>query len=400
MSERRGLLTFEFAGLCAINFVVLGNITIFYDLFGHLAALGIPAGLRGLVVGAYSLTAMVLYLVASPFVNAANGLRVLGLGLGIMALSGVSYLGADTFGSLLLLRMFNGAGQFCASAGAVALLVSVIPPQRSGQAFGVYTTANLLAYSVVPTVMDLAAPAIPSRPQGYALATLSLLPAAWIAWRLRGTRRARPAAVTEALPGWAEIRANVSRRSVVLLLLLNTAYFVNWSSLYFLFKGFAEQEGMGNVGLFFGVQMGVMIAVRLLGGPLLDRVDKVALVAASFATIALSHVALDHLPGIWAVPAIAALVGLGQGAGFPALNGLMFEVSPPRLRALDANLMLFAMQAGSFLGPAAGGALVAAWGYRGYFRGSVVLASAAAVLSGALAGATRRTSRTVYSRRP
>ncbi|MEI7745209.1 MAG: MFS transporter, partial [Chloroflexota bacterium] len=62
MSARRKLLGFEFTSLCLIAFLAVANGTAYYDLFGHLAALGIPAGLRGLVVGVYSLVAMLLYL--------------------------------------------------------------------------------------------------------------------------------------------------------------------------------------------------------------------------------------------------------------------------------------------------------------------------------------------------
>ena len=96
--------------------------------------------------------------------------------------------------------------------------------------------------------------------------------------------------------------------------------------------------------------------------------------------IALGHLALATLP-IGMAPLIGAFFGLGLGAGYPALNGLMFELSVPRLRPQNANLMMFGVQLGSFLGPAAGGALVAAFGYPGYFRGSILLALASAGLS-------------------
>jgi len=43
--------------------------------------------------------------------------------------------------------------------------------------------------------------------------------------------------------------------------------------------------------------------------------------------------------------------------------------------------MMFGVQLGSFLGPAVGGALVASFGYLGYFRGSILLALASAGLS-------------------
>ena len=105
----------------------------------------------------------------------------------------------------------------------MALLVWVIPPEKSGQAFGFYSVAMLLAYGGVPTLMDALAPVIPSPPYGYAATTVSLLPAAWIVWRIRRRQRERrEVAVTRGrLPAWEDIRANVTRLPMALLLVIN-----------------------------------------------------------------------------------------------------------------------------------------------------------------------------------
>lgn len=382
MDRPTRLLTFELVGVCLVSFLSLCNLTAFYDLFRYLETLGIHAGVRGLVVGGYSLTAMVLFLVASPFVHAANATRVMLLGIVLLVAAGVSYLAVDSFWGLLGLRMLGGTGQFCLGAGAMATLVAVIPPEKSGQAFGIYSVAILVAFAVVPAVMDGFSGLLPSHAHGYALATITLLPAAWIVLRIGSRQRARLAGAVRRpqRPSWADVRANVSQPMILLLLLINTTYFIQWTSLFFLFKGFAREQGIANVGSFFTVQMAVMIAIRSLGGRLFDRVDKVWLAGISFTLIGVGHLALHRFPGTWATAPVALLFGLGMGAGYPAINGFMFEVSEPRFRALNANLMLFAVQAGSFLGPALGGALIAHGGYRSYFIFGIALAAAAGAL--------------------
>ncbi len=392
MTEPRKLLTFEFVGLCLVAFLAVCNVSVFYNLFNYLQTLGIPAGLRGLVIGTYSLTAMVLYLVASPFLNTANAPRTMLLGMAMMVASGFAYFFVHTFWGLLALRMLNGAGQFCTSGGAMALFVSVIPPEKSGQAFGLYSVAILLAYAGVPALMDTLTPFIHTPPHGYAATTVSLLPAAWIVWRIRQRHRTEPdvALAKGRVPAWVDIRADVTQLPVALLLLLNMSYFANWSSLFFLFKGFAQEQGLANVGSFFTVQMMSMIVIRLLAGRLFDVVDKTRLVGICFIIVSVGHLALDHLPGTWAVPLVGILFGLGMGLGYPAINGLMFQVSALRFRSLNANLMLFAVQAGFFLGPVIGGALVAHWDYHGYFLASSALALVAATLSVVLATISAR----------
>ncbi len=392
----RKLLSFEFVGVCAVSFLAFCNVTVFYDLFDHLRTLGIPAELRGLVIGSYSLTAMVLYAVASPFVNLRNAPRAMLVGIAILGASSVSYLFVHSYGGLLSLRMTSGVGQFLLGAGATTLLVAIIPPGQSGQAFGIYSTGILVAYAAVPTLMDALAPLIPTPPHGYAAAAASLAPAGFIVLRIRRKLRERRCAVPSGpvRPAWGDVRADVGQLPVALLLALNLSYFANWSSLFFLFKGFARQQGLANVGAFFAVQTGLMILVRVAAGRLFDTIDKAWLVAASFLSIAAGHVALAHLPGAWAVPWVGVVFGLGMGAGYPAINGLMFEVSAPRFRPLNANLMLFAVQAGFFTGPVVGGATVARHGYRGYFVLSTALALVAAAVSLALVR------RTAFTRPP
>ncbi|MGC8658305.1 MAG: MFS transporter [Desulfomonilaceae bacterium] len=386
VTKHNELFTFEFLGLCVVAFLAACNVSVFYNLFNYLQTLGIPTGLCGLVVGAYSLTAMILYLVGSPFLNRTNAPRVMLLGMLLMTVSGIGYLFIHSFHGAILLRIINGAGQFCTSGGVMALFVSVVPPEKSGQAFGLYSVAILFGYAGVPATMDALANFIPSPAYGYAVATVSLLPAAWIVLRIR--RRLSQSFGTEQrgqLPSWAEIRINVFQLPIALLLLLNMSYFSNWSSLFFLFKGFAQQQGLTNVGAFFVVQMVSMMVIRLLGGRMFDVIDKVWLVGICFIIVGLGHLTLDHLPGVWAVPFVGILFGLGMGLGYPAINGLMLQISAPQFRSLNANLMLFAVQAGYFLGPSLGGALVANWNYHGYFVGSACLAFLAAALSAVLA---------------
>ena len=77
MTESRKLLTFEFLGLCLVTFMAFCNFTIFYNLFNYLRTLGIPADLRGLVIGSYSLTSLLVYVLASPFLTPANASRTI-----------------------------------------------------------------------------------------------------------------------------------------------------------------------------------------------------------------------------------------------------------------------------------------------------------------------------------
>lgn len=382
MTEPRKLLTLEFLGLCVVTFMAFCNFTVFYNLFSYLGTLGIPADLRGLVIGSYSLAAMMVYLLASPFLTPANAPRTMFSGMAVMAVCGFGYLFIHSFWGLLGLRMMSGLGQTLMAAGAMAFLVSIIPQDKSGQAYAVYSIAMLLPYGIVPAVMDALAAFVATPAQGYAGATVTLLPAAWVVWRIsRRNREPLGMAEKKCLPRWADMRVNLAQLPVALLILLNIIYMTNWGSIFFLFKGFADLKGMGNVGSFFTVLMVVMIGFRLFAGRLFDAVDKARLITVTFVILALGHLALDHLPGNWAIPLVAAFFGVGMGMGQPILYGMMFDVSAPHFRSLNANLMLCAAQMGFILGPVLGGPLVTRWGYHGYFLAGIWLALTATLLS-------------------
>ncbi len=56
---------------------------------------------------------------------------------------------------------------------------------------------------------------------------------------------------------------------------------------------------------------------------------------------------------------MAGYYGLCIGFIMPLLNASLFDLSPPDLRGVNANLALFVMDAGFFLSPYAGGAFIA-----------------------------------------
>ncbi|HZY03460.1 MAG TPA: hypothetical protein VFF02_08155 [Anaeromyxobacteraceae bacterium] len=63
------------------------------------------------------------------------------------------------------------------------------------------------------------APLVRTPPHGYAAATLSLLPAAWIVWRIRRRHRGelRSAPARTRRPTWSEIRVDAARLPLLLL---------------------------------------------------------------------------------------------------------------------------------------------------------------------------------------
>lgn len=376
------LVTFAFSVLCLFVFLAYCNMAVFYSLYIHLEHIDIPSDWRGLIIGVSSLSTITCFLAASPSLTTRNAPHNMYLGIGLLMACGMSYLFTNTVPGLMALRLVNGAGIYLLSASAMTLLVAGIPPSRSGQAFGLYSVAMLLPYCIIPTVFDWLAPRLPSLAWGYALMSLALLPAAGVNALL--SRRMASTAHSAPPPErmrFADMLASVRKPSIGLLLLVNSVYYLSFSSLFFLAKGLFHSRGLENVGYFFSIQTFCMLVVRLLGNRIFDAVDKTVLVQVSYSLIAASFAAMYISESHTILYAAAFVLGLGMGIGAPVLNALMFGLSEPRFKGMNANLLMVSMHIGSFLGPILGGAAVNALGYGGFLLVGTLANLAGVVLS-------------------
>jgi len=360
------LFSFEFTGLCLLIFLSYCNISVFYSLYVYLDALGIPQSWRGLLIGASSLATMAAYLLASPFLNTRNATRVAALGIVVLLGCGAAYLTAASPLAILAVRLANGLGVALVSAAAMTLLVAVIPPTRSGQAFGLYSVAMLLPYSIVPPVFDWLSPQRLSYPQGYAAMALALAPALLVVFVLGRRAASREPAARTVRPRLREMAQNAFKRPVSQLLAVNAMYYLSFASLFFLAKSLFQARGLAHVGVFFSIQTACMLLLRVFANRIFDVVPKIRLIRFCYTVTGGTFVLLFFSPGQGMAYVAAVLLGLGMGVGSPSLNAFMYELSEPPFRSLNANLMMLSLQGGNFCGPILGGAAVALWGYGGF----------------------------------
>jgi len=128
-----------------------------------------------------------------------------------------------------------------------------------------------------------------------------------------------------------------------------------------------QGDGTAAVGYVLGAQTVPLVALLLLGGAVADRVPRRAsMLSADLARFAseglLAVLLLTGSPPLWAVMALAGVLGAGQAFFSPAMTGLMPElVSAERLQPANA-LRGVASSTGRVLGPGLAGIIVAAAG--------------------------------------
>lgn len=366
------VITISFVALCTLTFLALCNVALFFNFHSYLLSIGIESTEAGFLVGLSSLSAVVLYTTASTKITLENARKLIVLGITLLTTCGVLYQFAHDFWSIALLRMCNGGGMFLVMASCMVILVANMPPSRSGFAFSIYSVALLAPYSVVPAFTELMQPWVTEPTTLYMFVGILLLPSLLLLPCIKVHQQKTKQHQLNHL-ATASIKKNLFQRSVLSILAINALYFTLFSGLFYLFKGYAESQGISNSGYFFTIQMGVMVIIRSVAGKVFDTFSKKSLVCVSLALTAFSFVLLTILPSEKWIFLTAIMFGVAMGFTVPPLNALMFLVAKPQYRGFNSNMMMLTVQVGTFLGPFCGAIAIEFGGYTFFLLSAALL---------------------------
>jgi len=381
MSETKKLFSFEFVSLNLVSLFAFCNIAVFYSFYSYLGRIGIPVEWRGFLVGLEPMTAFALRLAVIPLLTARNAIRVMLVALLMIMVIFPSYVWVVTIPGLILLRVLHGTAFVLLVSASTALVVHFIPKEKSGQGFGIVSLAALIPYAIMPPLTEALLGYTKNEAYIYAGVSVLVIPGIGLLLRLRSRVAQALKGMNTALvarPTTRELSENLKQLDVVLLLAINLLMYLSYATVFFFMKDFSLQLGPGDVGIFFTISMLMMILVRLLGGTIFDRVNKLRVLQIFLFLLALCFVLFTYARDFWTLYLMAAFYGLCTGIVFPLLNATMFSISPARLRGLNTNLTLFMMDAGYAFSPSVGGALHAA----GYPFGVLLSLCAGLVLLG------------------
>jgi predicted MFS family arabinose efflux permease len=362
MKQSKSLFSAEFVALCFICFFAFCNLSVFYGFYSYLGTIGIPVHWRGFLVGLEPMTSFVLRLAVVPLLDAGNAIKVLLASLLLVIVTLCSYLWAVTVEALVLVRILHGLAFVLLVTAGTSLLVQFIPKERSAQGFGIMSVAILSPYAVMPLVTEILLRSLGSTPLVYAAVSVLAVPAIVLLWVLHGR-------IDQALgsgrgplfrrPTSRELAANLRHRSILVLLGVNFLLYLGHTTVFFFVKDFAAAGLGGDPGVFFTLSTLATIFVRLAGGVVLDRIDKVCGLRVALPLLAAFFVLLPRIGTISGFYFLAVFYGTCLGVATPLLNSALFLASPPSLRAVNTNLSLFMMDAAFFMSPYTVGVLLA-----------------------------------------
>jgi len=312
------LWTQSFVFLNLSFFLVFANIAFFYLYPLALDAMGSGHEVIGLVMGLFSVAAVISRPFFGKLVALKGEYRVIYCGMAVSFIASLSYLVITAFGpGMLLIRVVHGIGFSAFISASFSLVARTFPANKRGEAFSAVGASLLSSMALAPPFGELLV-----HKWGFSALYLAASGSIVLAW-------------------WAafmaahsfSFSAEVDQKTVVrylpllksrsfVVLLISTLIFAHCQSTVFNFLALITSEKGVQSGRFFFAFCFVAILVLLTVGKLIDRYGKLFFLRFFYPFLSLG---ILFIPGMidssfFLVPAV--LYGAGIGILFPTHNAL------------------------------------------------------------------------------
>ena len=299
-------------------FLVFTNVAFLYLYPLALAHMGSERHVIGLVMGLFSLAAVISRPFLGKLISLKGENRVISAGLLTAFLSTLCYIPISKFGPILLMtRIIHGIGFSAFVAGAFSLAARDFDPKKRGEAFGILGAALMGAVALAPLLGEILIQIWGFNALFIAAATAMLL--AWIS--------VFPATVSLGGKfGECERRRTqhhpILKEKAFLFLLISTLIFAHCQATLPNFLALISAEKGVRAGRFFFVSYTAAILVLLFMGRAIDRYGRVRFMKLSYPVFSLGIFLVPWMLKAPFFPIPALMIGIGMGLLFPVHNAL------------------------------------------------------------------------------
>ena len=323
----------------------------------------------GLAVGALSITAVVFQPIAGR-IGDTRGRRILVIsGSLIVACSVAAYTLADSLALLVGLRLATGVGEALVFVGAATIVTDLAPERRRGEAISLYSLGLWSGLAVGPFIGELVLEE-DRYDAVWLTAAFFALAAALFGLALPETRPAHSGPRSRRLLHPTALRPG-------LVLVASVFGFAGFSAFVALY---ARELGLDGAGLAFLLFAVVVVAIRIFGRTIPDRLGpkRASGTALMLLAVGLTTISLWNEPaGLYAGTVVFAA---GQALAFPALLTLAVSGTPASERSSAVGTLTACADVGFAIGALALGGVAAVAGYEGAFLASALASVAGAFL--------------------
>lgn len=353
------VLTKPFALVVVTEFALCLSIGMLLAVLPVYADESLGVGSFGVAVAVAAVSPMLL--VTQPVVGRLgdrHGRKILIVVGGVVAgVSVVGYTFADSLEVLVALRLLTGVGEAMLLVGAATMVTDIAPESRRGEALSLYSLGLWGGLALGPLLGELVL-RNDHFDSVWLLAGAFCLVAAALGCLLPETGERRAAE----LP-WSKLvhPAAISPGLVLALMVFGFAGLGTFGALY------ARELGLEGGGAVFLVYAAVILATRLVGRQLPDRLGAKRASGAALVLIAAGLLTI----GAWNVPAGlfagTVVLAFGHALGFPSLMTLAVNAAPAGERSSVVGTFTAFTELGFLVGSLTLGVVASAVGYDGVF---------------------------------
>lgn len=318
----------------------------------------------GLTVGAFGATALAFRPFAGRIADRRGRKMLIVGGAGLVGLTVLAYVPANTVWLLIVLRLIAGIGEAMFFVGAIASINDIAPPERRGEAVSLFSTSLYVGVATGPIVGETI-----QRSSGFDAVWLVTAGLAFVSMTLAMLARETYTPVADAP------RARLLHPAGLvpgLIMLTSVWGFAGYMAFVRLYADDLRMSGAGGVLAMYG---SIMVAIRLFGARLPDVLGpgRAGLIGLSLSASGLAIVGFTGtVPGLFMGTVMFAM---GQALAFPAFMSMAAGGAPPAERGAAIGTITAFIDLGFTAGPVSLGVIASRFDNRATFLGGAAIAA-------------------------
>lgn len=324
MTQEFRLASRNFVAVCVATFLYFGGFYLLLPILPqYVESLGGSPGQIGLVMGVYSLAAVLVRPYLGQLADRHGRKRLMLCGAGFFTLLFPLYGLLQAINLLYLLRIVHGIAHAAFLAASAAYIADLAPAARRGEVIGIYGTASVVAMALFPAWGI----AIIKYTQNFTV--LFACSAAAGAGALLAVALAGEVAAPDGGRRPVGLLALGRRRAVIMPSIALFAGATCYGAVLAFLPVYAPQRGLADFGIFFTVYAAATLASRIFAGRLSDRWGRRRVILPFMLLLAAGVFTLPLLDSLLLLVLIGVAFGFGFGAFMPTLNALVVDKTPP-----------------------------------------------------------------------
>jgi MFS family permease len=327
----------------------------------------------GLVVGAFSASALLVRPWAGRLADRRGRVALMVAGAAFFAISVAAYGLAHSVPALVLLRLLTGVGEALFFVGAATAMSDLAPAERRGEAMSLFSLSLYVGIALGSLAGEWTA-----RRHGFSAAWILAAGAGMVALVLAArVGETREPDVAEPPTTPAKL---INRRAVLPAVLLLSAIWGMAGFLAFV-PLYARDLGLPDSGWLLFFFAAIVVAIRSLGAQLPDRLGARHAVRGALACITIGLAII----GLWrATPGLVigtVVLAIGVSLATPAIMTLALDGTPPHERGSAMGTVSMSLDLAVGMGPATLGLVAAAFGRADLFLAAALVAASGLLLA-------------------